>query len=137
MKNIYKGSMVFILLIACALVLVGCGGSATDSNSNSSSTSNQNNTPKNDNKGGSTTASTSGDKIGVAECDEYLDKYEACISSKVPEAARAQLKSSLDTTRKSWKEIASTPEGKSGMAVTCKTAMDAAKQSMSAYGCTW
>ena len=127
-----------VLALALCSFLIGCGGSTTSENT----------APKNDNKTAetkpaetkpaeTTTASTSGDKIGVAECDEYLDKYEACISGKVPEAARATLKSSLETTRKEWKKAASTPEGRAGLANACKTARDAAKQSMSAYGCSW
>lgn len=139
MRNIYKGSMLFMLLISCTLILVGC---------NKETTSNENTPPKtNDTKTAdkpaenkpseNTTASTSGDKIGVAECDEYLDKYEACVSSKVPEAAKAQLKSSLETARKSYKEIAATPEGRNGLAMTCKQALTTTKQAMAAYGCTW
>lgn len=134
MRNIYKGSMMFILLLSCAAFLIGCTKTETTSNENKPA-ANENKPAANENK--PTTASTSGNKIGVAECDEYLDKYEACISNKVPEAARAQLKSSLETTRKSWKDIASTPEGKNGMAMTCKQALESAKQTMSAYGCTW
>lgn len=133
MKNIYKGSMMFILLLSCAAFLIDCTKTETTSNENKPA-ANENKPAANENK--PTTAST-GNKIGVAECDEYLDKYEVCISSKVPEAARAQLKSSLETTRKSWKDIASTPEGKNGMAMTCKQALESAKQTMSAYGCTW
>ncbi|HYX43221.1 MAG TPA: hypothetical protein VE821_16055, partial [Pyrinomonadaceae bacterium] len=82
-------------------------------------------------------ATPSGDKIGVAECDDYLAKYEACVNSKVPEAARAQLKASFEQTRKSWQSLAATPQGKAGLAQACKAAHDAAKQSMAAYGCTF
>ena len=38
------------------------------------------------------------DKIGVAECDDFIDKYEACITGKVPEAARAQVPGSTIPT---------------------------------------
>ena len=78
-----------------------------------------------------------GDKIGVPECDEYIEKYEACIMSKVPEAARAASKSALDQSRKAWKDAAATPQGKAALATGCKTALDAAKQSTAAYGCQW
>jgi hypothetical protein len=37
------------------------------------------------------TASSS-DKVGVSECDDYIEKYEACITKNVPEAARQTLK---------------------------------------------
>jgi hypothetical protein len=75
--------------------------------------------------------------FGVPECDEYMKKYLACIESKVPEAGRAMLKTSLDQQKAAWKQAASTPEGKAGLAMGCKAATDAAKAAVAAYGCTW
>ncbi len=83
-----------------------------------------------------TTAAT-GDKIGVEECDDYLAKYETCIDSKVPAAARATLKASFAQTRNAWRTTAATPEGRAGLAQACKAATTAAKQATAAYGCTW
>jgi hypothetical protein len=77
------------------------------------------------------------DAIGVPECDEYLTKYQACIDSKVPEAARASLTQAFAQTREAWKQAAATPQGKQAMVMGCRQAMDAAKQAMSAYGCQW
>lgn len=82
-------------------------------------------------------AAPAGDKTGVEECDDYLAKYEACIDSKVPEAARATMKASFEQTRAAWRKAAATPQGKAGLAQACKTARDAAKQSMAAYGCAF
>lgn len=76
------------------------------------------------------------DSIGVAECDDYLNKYQACVESKVPETARAMLKQSLDQTRASWRTAAAAPGGKESLATACKQAREASKASMSAYGCT-
>jgi hypothetical protein len=76
-------------------------------------------------------------EFGVPECDEYLSKYLACIDSKVPEAGRAMARQALDQTKAQWKQAASTPAGKAGLATGCKAAMDAAKTAMSAYGCTF
>lgn len=76
------------------------------------------------------------DSVGVPECDDYLNKYQACVDSKVPEAARAAMKQSLDQTRGAWRSALATPGGKEGMAAACKQARDAAKASMGAYGCT-
>ena len=76
----------------------------------------------------------SGDKIGVAECDEYIAKLEACLSG-APEASKGMIKSNLDTMKKQWKDAAATPQGKAGLATGCKAALDAAKQSYS-Y-CKW
>jgi hypothetical protein len=76
-------------------------------------------------------------EFGVPECDDYLTKYLACIDSKVPEAARATVRQSLDQTKAQWQQAAATPEGKAGLATGCKAASDAAKTAMAAYGCTW
>jgi hypothetical protein len=76
------------------------------------------------------------DTVGVAECDEYLSRYEACVGAKVPEASRDALKQGLDATRASWRAAAATEAGKAGLATACVQAREAAKASLSAYGCT-
>lgn len=83
------------------------------------------------------TSSSSGDKIGVPECDEYIEKYEACIRGKVPEAARGAMESSIEQMRKSWKDVAANPQAKKALAGGCKQAQETAKQTMSAYNCAW
>jgi hypothetical protein len=82
-----------------------------------------------------TTAAPAADSIGVAECDQYLAAYESCLKDKVPAAARDMMKSSFETTRASWRQAAATPEGRASLATACKTARDAARQSMASYGC--
>ncbi|MFO0635802.1 MAG: hypothetical protein U0168_23420 [Nannocystaceae bacterium] len=77
-----------------------------------------------------------GDKVGVPECDEYIEKYTKCISDKVPEAARGSMKDAMDASAKAWREAASGP-GKDGLAAACKAALDAAKQATAAMGCEW
>jgi hypothetical protein len=84
-----------------------------------------------------TTTTETADKVGVPECDEYIQKYEACINSKVPEAQRGMYKSSFETMRKSWKDAAANPQGKAALATGCKQALDTAKQTLSAYSCAW
>lgn len=81
-------------------------------------------------------APATADSVGVPECDDYLSRYQACVDSKVPEAARSALKQSLDQTRASWRAAMATPGGKEGMAAACKQARETAKTSMSPYGCT-
>ncbi|MBX7186839.1 MAG: hypothetical protein K1Y01_16980 [Vicinamibacteria bacterium] len=82
-------------------------------------------------------AAAAAPEFGVAECDDYLAKYVACVDSKVPEAARAALRQSLDQTKAQWKQAASTPEGKNGLAMACKQMTETAKTSMTAYGCSF
>jgi hypothetical protein len=83
-----------------------------------------------------TAAPATADNVGIAECDDYLTKYQACVDSKVPEGARAALKQSLDQTRAAWRTTLASPGGKDSLAAACKQMHDASKASMSAYGCT-
>ncbi|GMV31892.1 MAG: hypothetical protein AMXMBFR59_40170 [Rhodanobacteraceae bacterium] len=83
-----------------------------------------------------TPAPATADSIGVPECDNYITKYMACVSGKVPEASRAQLQASLDQMREAWKQAAATDAGKASLAQACTAANDAAKSSMTAFGCT-
>jgi hypothetical protein len=125
------------------LVLVACGTSNDNStaNSNASGNTSSNTKPSAPAPASSaspaTTTATTGGTTGVPVCDEYIEKYEKCLNDKVPEAARAQLRTSLETTRKAWKDAAATPQGKAGLAQGCQAALNTAKQTMSAYGCTW
>ncbi|MDQ3803484.1 MAG: hypothetical protein M3416_06595 [Acidobacteriota bacterium] len=114
--------------ICSALLLLACGGGGTNSgNAGNTAASNT----------GSSTSPAGGDKIGVPECDDYIAKYEACVNSKVPEAMRATVRAQLDTARTSWRQLAGTAQGRAGLAQACKAAHDAAKQSMSSYGCSF
>ena len=137
-----KTPFLLALCIAAGLVLLACGGSA-DNTANTANTANAGNTNKSGNvatanTGSNTsTASTSGEKVGVPECDDFLAKYEACVSGKVPAAAQSAFKTSMETWRNSWKELAKTPQGKAGLATACKSAADQAKASLGSYGCSW
>jgi len=77
-------------------------------------------------KDGEGAAAGGGETIGVAECDEYVTKYEACIG-KMPEAARAAAGDAFKQQRAAFKQAASTPEGKTAIASSCKQAMEAIK----------
>jgi hypothetical protein len=76
-------------------------------------------------------------EFGVLECDNYIAKFTACVDSKVPEAGRAAVRQGLDQMKASWKQLASNPDSRKGLAQACDQALDAAKTSMQAYGCTW
>ena len=135
------------LSISCALLLAACGGAdnTTNGTSNttnanraantSTSTNVGNTTVTTSNSGTTVTATVSSDKVGVPECDDYLAKLEACITGKVPEAARAQYQASMEQTRKSWREMAGNPQTKAGLAQACKMAVDASKQTYKTFGC--
>ena len=74
---------------------------------------------------------------GIAACDDFLTKYDACIISKVPEAQRAMYKTQIDQTRKAWVDMAKNASAKATMEATCKQTLDATKASLTAYGCSF
>jgi hypothetical protein len=74
---------------------------------------------------------------GVAACDDFLQKYDTCVTSKLPEAQRATYKAQLDQTRKMWLDMAKNPSAKSTMEGTCKQTMDAMKTSLQSFGCSF
>ncbi|MDQ2745848.1 MAG: hypothetical protein M3T96_01135, partial [Acidobacteriota bacterium] len=76
-------------------------------------------------------------KIGVPECDEYLDKYEACIKTKVPEAERGALIAPFEKQRQGWQIAATNQTAKAALPGGCKVAMATAKQSLAKYSCHW
>ena len=102
-------------MVAVALVMSGCGDGGGKAAG-----------------GGASTAAAGGASTGVAECEDYLRKVRACIGSKVPEAQRGLIGSSVDATEKSWAAITD----KAALASACKMASDQAKAAYAAYGCT-
>lgn len=74
---------------------------------------------------------------GIVACDDFLKKYDSCVTSKLPEAQRATYKAQLDQTRKMWLDMAKDPSAKSTMEGTCKQTMDAIKASLQSLGCSF
>jgi hypothetical protein len=124
-----------IFAVLCTAILIGCSKTDTMENSNSTA-SNSNKTTAASTPATTTTAST-GEKIGVPECDDFISKYDACVSSKVPEAARAQYKSAVDQWRASWKKLAENPATKGTLATACKQAAEQQAAALKSYGCSW
>lgn len=133
----------FALCVALCLGLLACGGAADNTNTAANANAPAANantktaaTPASTTATPASTTSAAGD-IGVAECDDFLKKYEACVSGKVPAAAQATFKSSMEQWRTSWKQLAANPQTKSTLAAACKSSMDTAKTSLASYNCTW
>jgi hypothetical protein len=123
-----------IFAVVCTAILIGCSKTDTMENSNTMANSNK---PASAATPAKSTAASSGEKIGVPECDDFLNKYDACVSGKVPEAARAQYKSAIDQWRSSWKKLADNPATKGTLAAACKQAAAQQEAALKQYGCTW
>lgn len=124
-----------ILLALCAVgafVLVACSKTEVTTNREASAPTTASSTPA-----PTTAPVASAEKIGVPECDNFIAAYDACVSSKVPEAARAQYKASIDQWRSSWKTLANNPATKASLAAACKQSAEQAKTSLASYNCTW
>lgn len=122
-----------LLVVSCALLLAACG--KTETSNNASTTNNSTTGTTKTSSTPATTTPASGEKVGIAECDDFLEKYDACVSGKIPEAVRAQYKSSIEQWRKSWRELAAKPETKGTLASICKSTIEQSRASMKSFGC--
>jgi hypothetical protein len=105
-------------------LLMGCGGGAAKNEAATASAS----------QAADASAST---EFGVKACDDYMVKYTACISGKVPEAARPQMNRALEQTKIQWKALAATDSGRQALTAACTQALTLAKSTTEAYGCDW
>jgi hypothetical protein len=128
-----KKRILLPLFVVIALLLVACAKTEVTTNRNESPSPAAKASPAST---PATTAST-GEKIGVADCDEFISAYDACVSSKVPEAARAQYKTAIQQWRTSWRQLAANPNTKATLATACKQAAAQARVSMKSYNCTF
>ena len=67
---------------------------------------------------------SSGGAIGVAECDDYITKYSACIA-KMPAAAKTTAEQGFKAQQDAWKASAATPQGKAALKTGCAGAVAA------------
>ena len=140
-----RRSLLTLALAACCALMLACAGADNANHSNTTNAANANRaatnaastatTPATTTSPASTTAAAAGDKIGVAECDDYLAKVDNCITSKVPAAARAQYSVSIEQTRKSWRDLAANPQTRASLASACKQAVESARAAYKSYGC--
>lgn len=105
--------VVVALCLACACALVACGGGAEGGG------------------GGGAAA----ERIGIAECDDYLEKLASCVANRMPEEARAQYRSNLETTRKAWRDLAADPQKRGTLTTACKQAAESARAAYKGFGC--
>jgi hypothetical protein len=83
------------------------------------------------------TATGHAQTTGVAACDEFLEKYTTCVTSKLPAAAQSTYKAQLDQTRKMWLDMAKNSGAKAAMEASCKQTMETMKTALASYGCSF
>lgn len=82
-----------------------------------------------------TTTTTTAEPIGVAECDDFLNKYEACVAANVPADVQASFQQGMTQWRDSWLQLAQNESTKPSLAQACTQAREQAKTSMAQYNC--
>jgi len=118
----------FFLLMACILtgLLVLACSSPTNRNAEAPSGTNSAAAPAgtpSTTTNRNTNAPTA-EKVGIAECDNFINAYETCVSSKVPAAAQANLKAAVATWRTNWKKLADNPQTRGTLAARYGTQIE-------------
>lgn len=125
-----KKRILLTLCVVVAFLIVACAQPETSTNrSTGPSDATSTSTPA--------APAPGGDKIGIAECDDFLAAYDACVSNKVPEVARAQYKTTIEQWRSSWKKLAGNPETRASLAAACKQSAEQARVQMKSFDCTF
>ncbi len=75
------------------------------------------------------------DPIGVPECDSYLEKYEVCLTSKVPAQQQQVYRARLEAQRRQWRQATADPGGRDALVQQCKEAATLAKDTFGSFGC--
>jgi hypothetical protein len=128
-------SLIILFVLFLAFV-PGCVRSGTNPNNNSSAANSNKTASTSSNSGTSNSAtSTSSEKIGIAECDEFIAKYNACISDHVPEAQKTQYKENIDAWAKTWRQLVAGADNKPALAAACKRHIDQAREQTKSFGC--
>jgi len=73
--------------------------------------------------------------VGIPVCDDFLTKYEACATGKIPAAQQAAFKAQLDQLRASWTAAAQNPSARPALETACKQTLEQMKVSLAAYSC--
>jgi hypothetical protein len=130
-----------LLLMSCILIglLVLACGKAVETNRNGNTNTATAAVPAGSPVAPPTNKNDSGTsaQVGVAECDTFITAYENCVTTKVPEAARAQFRTTMTTWRTEWKKLADNPQTRPTLVNICKTHMENARTQMKAYNCTF
>lgn len=124
-----------VFAVVSAAILVGCSKTETENHNTAAGSSDKPTTTATTTT--TTTTASTGEKIGIPECDDFITKYDACVAGKVPEAQRAQYQSTLKQWRDTWRQLTQNPMMKGTLAVACKQAAEQAKTSMKDYNCTF
>lgn len=72
--------------------------------------------------------------LGISLCDEFLDRYAACIE-QAPAEAKATMRTALATWRGTWTPLSANPLMRDVLAQSCTTAASTVDGQLRAFGC--
>lgn len=76
--------------------------------------------------------------FGVAECDNYVAKYTACVEANVTGEEKDRLLAAFEANRTKWRALATMREGAVALGLACRAAAQKAKEDFSVeYGCAF
>ena len=116
---------ILIVVVVCVPFLDGCAGLVTRNNNSNSAKETSNSTAS---------KTSSSEKIGIPECDDFIAKYNACISDHVPEAKKIEYKENIDAFARSWKQLTANSD-RNTVAAACKRHSDITREKMKRFGC--
>jgi hypothetical protein len=73
-------------------------------------------------------------RIGVLQCDQYLDRMSACIQH-VPAARRDPLGAQARETFAIWKQAAAHPQHRDTLPQACTVSLELAREELAPMGC--
>ena len=77
-------------------------------------------------------------RIGVRECDDYLDKYIACLSRRLQDDELAPYRAMLKLTADLWVKAAASEGGRKELPATCTKTLAQTKSILApSVGCAW
>jgi hypothetical protein len=85
---------------------------------------------------GGAEAAGAAETIGVAICDEYIEKYGKCIEDNAPDNMKTQMKDALAKSAERFKKQSEGPE-KDTLEQSCTAALEAVKKTSKGWGCTY
>ena len=127
-------SLLLMLCLAVGLLILACG---SPTNRNAAAPANTSVPTTAASPAATAETHTAANAVGVPECDNFINAYEDCVRTKVPEQARAQFQTALTTLRTNWKKLADDPQTKPGLVAACKTQLETTRTQMKMYNCTF
>jgi hypothetical protein len=72
---------------------------------------------------------------GIPVCDDFYKQYEACITTKMPEAQRPTFRQQLDAARTAIRQASSNPAARAQLEQSCTMQKQQMGAALKPYGC--